>query len=276
MTAKYDRIISNVRKMVGKSAPNEDIDAYLSYEGLSGEQFVNILKGPTLAGQAKEFVKGIPSGLVGTLGTAVEGAASVLPEFMEKPVVEKTRKVVEALSPDVTPGYEDTVGRKLGEATGSIGSFIIPGAAAGKAFGMGAGMVTGTALGGAAGAGEARQRAEMEGATPEERATATALGVLPGLSEALPTGRLLRFLAPAKKAVDEIPKTYAEKIFKRGEEILTTAGIEGLQEWSQGLGQNMIAQGIYKPDQELFEGLGEQAAYGAGAGAIAEIGRAHV
>lgn len=271
MTAKYDRIISNVRKMVGKSAPNEDIDAYLSYEGLSGEQFVNILKGPTLAGQAKEFVKGIPSGLVGTLSTAVEGAASVLPEFMEKPVVEKTRKVVEALSPDVTPGYEDTVGRKLGEATGSIGSFIIPGAAAGKAFGMGAGMVTGTALGGAAGAGEARQRAEMEGATPEERATATALGILPGLSEALPTGRLLRFLAPAKKAVDEIPKTYAEKLFKRGEEILTTAGIEGLQEWSQGLGQNMIAQGIYKPDQELFEGLGEQAAYGAGAGAIAEV-----
>jgi hypothetical protein len=271
MTAKYDRIISNVRKMVGKSAPNEDIDAYLSYEGLSGEQFVNILKGPTLAGQAKEFVKGIPSGLVGTLGTAVEGAASVLPEFMEKPVVEKTRKVVEALSPDVTPGYEDTVGRKLGEATGSIGSFIIPGAAAGKAFGMGAGMVTGTALGGAAGAGEARQRAEMEGATPEERATATALGILPGLSEALPTGRLLRFLGPAKKAIDEIPKTYAEKIFKRGEEILTTAGIEGLQEWSQGLGQNMIAQGIYKPDQELFEGLGEQAAYGAGAGAIAEV-----
>jgi hypothetical protein len=271
MTAKYDRIISNVRKMVGKSAPNEDIDAYLSYEGLSGEQFVNILKGPTLAGQAKEFVKGIPSGLVGTLGTAVEGAASVLPEFMEKPVVEKTRKVVEALSPDVTPGYEDTVGRKLGEATGSIGSFVIPGAAAGKAFGMGVGMVTGTALGGAAGAGEARQRAEMEGATPEERATATALGVLPGLSEALPTGRLLRFLGPAKKAVDEIPKTYAEKIFKRGEEILTTAGIEGLQEWSQGLGQNMIAQGIYKPDQELFEGLGEQAAYGAGAGAIAEV-----
>jgi hypothetical protein len=271
MTAKYDRIISNVRKMVGKSAPNEDIDAYLSYEGLSGEQFVNILKGPTLVGQAKEFVKGIPAGLVGTLGTAIEGGAAVLPEFMEKPVVEKTRKVVEALSPDVTPGYEDTVGRKLGEATGSIGSFVIPGAAAGKAFGMGAGMVTGTALGGAAGAGEARQRAEMEGATPEERATATALGVLPGLSEALPTGRLLRFLGPAKKAVDEIPKTYAEKLFKRGEEILTTAGIEGLQEWSQGLGQNMIAQGIYKPDQELFEGLGEQAAYGAGAGAIAEV-----
>jgi len=271
MTAKYDRIISNVRKMVGKNAPNEDIDTYLSYEGLTGEQFMGILKGPTLAGQAKEFVKGIPAGLVGTLGTAIEGGAAALPEFMEKPIVEKTRKAVAALSPDVTPGYEDTVGRKLGEATGSIGSFVIPGAAIGKTLGMGAGMVTGTALGGAAGAGEARQRAEMEGATPEERATATALGILPGLSEALPTGRLLRFLGPAKKAVDDIPKTFTDKLLKRGEEILTTAGIEGLQEWSQGLGQNMIAQGLYKPDQELFEGLGEQAAYGAGAGAIAEV-----
>jgi len=271
MARDYKAIASTVQSLIEKDAPDTLINKYLAAEGLSFSQFQDVLKGPTLVGQAKEFVKGIPSGLVGTLGTAVEGAASVLPEFMEKPVVEKTRKVVEALSPDVTPGYEDTVGRKLGEATGSIGSFVIPGAAAGKAFGMGAGMVTGTALGGAAGAGEARQRAEMEGATPEERATATALGVLPGLSEALPTGRLLRFLGPAKKAVDEIPKTYAEKLFKRGEEILTTAGIEGLQEWSQGLGQNMIAQGIYKPDQELFEGLGEQAAYGAGAGAIAEV-----
>jgi hypothetical protein len=271
MARDYKAIASTVQALIEKDAPDTLINKYLAAEGLSFSQFQDVLKGPTLVGQAKEFVKGIPAGLVGTLGTAIEGGAAALPEFIEKPIVEKTRKAVEALSPDVTPGYEDTVGRKLGEATGSIGSFVIPGAAAGKAFGMGAGMVTGTALGGAAGAGEARQRAEMEGATPEERATATALGVLPGLSEALPTGRLLRFLAPAKKAVDEIPKTYAEKLFKRGEEILTTAGIEGLQEWSQGLGQNMIAQGIYKPDQELFEGLGEQAAYGAGAGAIAEV-----
>jgi hypothetical protein len=271
MARDYKAIASTVQALIEKDAPDTLINKYLAAEGLSFSQFQDVLKGPTLVGQAKEFVKGIPAGLVGTLGTAIEGGAAALPEFIEKPIVEKTRKAVEALSPDVTPGYEDTVGRKLGEATGSIGSFVIPGAAAGKAFGMGAGMVTGTALGGAAGAGEARQRAEMEGATPEERATATALGVIPGLSEALPTGRLLRFLAPAKKAVDEIPKTYADKLFKRGEEILTTAGVEGLQEWTQGLGQNMIAQGLYKPDQKLFEGLGEQAAYGAGAGAIAEV-----
>ena len=278
MARDYKAIASTVKSLIEKDAPDELINRYLGAEGLTFSQFQDVLKGPTLVGQAKEFVKGIPAGLVGTLGTAIEGGAAAFPEFIEKPIVEKTRKAVEALSPDVTPGYEDTVGRKLGEATGSIGAFIGPAGVASRPLAaltglsrVAAGTLTGTALGGAAGAGEARQRAEMEGATPEERATATALGVLPGLSEALPTGRLLRFLGPAKKAVDEIPKTYADKLFKRGEEILTTAGIEGLQEWSQGLGQNMIAQGIYKPDQKLFEGLGEQAAYGAGAGAIAEV-----
>jgi hypothetical protein len=280
MARDYKAIASTVKSLIEKNAPDELINRYLGAEGLTFSQFQDVLKGPTLVGQAKEFVKGIPAGLVGTLGTAVEGAAAlpIVPESLEKSIVSGTRKAVEALSPDVTPGYEDTVGRKLGEATGSIGSFVIPGGLFAKGIStatglskVAAGTLAGTAIGGAAGAGEARQRAEMEGATPEERATATALGILPGLSEALPTGRLLRFLGPAKKAVDEIPKTYAEKLFKRGEEILTTAGIEGLQEWSQGLGQNMIAQGIYKPDQELFEGLGEQAAYGAGAGAIAEV-----
>jgi hypothetical protein len=280
MARDYKAIASTVQSLIEKDAPDTLINKYLAAEGLSFSQFQDVLKGPTLVGQAKEFVKGIPAGLVGTLGTAVEGAAAlpIVPESLEKSIVTGTRKAVEALSPDVTPGYEDTVGRKLGEATGSIGSFVIPGGLFAKGIStatglskVAAGTLAGTSIGGAAGAGEARQRAEMEGATPEERATATALGILPGLSEALPTGRLLRFLAPAKKAVDEIPKTYADKLFKRGEEILTTAGIEGLQEWSQGLGQNMIAQGIYKPDQKLFEGLGEQAAYGAGAGAIAEV-----
>jgi len=273
MARDYKTIASTVQALIEKDAPDELINRYLGAEGLTFSQFRDVLKGPTLAGQAKEFIKGIPAGLVGTLGTAVEGAAAlpIIPESLEKSIVSGTRKAVEALSPDVTPGYEDTIGRKLGEATGSIGSFVIPGGVVTKMFGMGAGVATGTALGGAAGAGEARQRAEMEGATPEERATATALGILPGLSEALPTGRLLRFLAPAKKAVDDIPKTFTDKLLKRGEEVLTTAGIEGLQEWTQGLGQNMIAQGLYKPDQELFEGLGEQAAYGAGAGAIAEV-----
>ena len=277
MATRSEQIISNVRKMADAGAPNEDLLRYLAYEGVSGKQFKELLEGPTVLGQAKEFVKGIPAGFVGTLGTAVEGAAALLPEEAEQAVVGRTRKIVEGLTPEAALGYEDTVGRNLGQAVGSIGSFLVPGGIAGKALGAAgvgartAGTVVGGGIGAAAGAGEARQRAEAEEATPEEKSRATLLGVLPGALEALPTARLLRFLEPAEDVVTKLPKALQSDIIKRGKDILTTAGVEGLQEFAQGLGQNLIAQGIYKPDQELLEGLGEQAAYGAGAGAIADV-----
>jgi len=278
MASRSEQIVSNVRKLAAAGAPNEDLLKYLAYEGVSGEQFKELLEGPTLFGQAKEFVKGIPAGFVGTLGTAVEGAAALLPEEAEKAVVGRTRKIVGGLTPEAALGYEDTIGRNLGQAVGSIGSFVVPGGIAGKALGavgMGArtaGTVVGGGLGAAAGAGEARQRAEAEELiTPEERAEATFLGMFPGALEALPTARLLRFLGPAEDVVQKLPKGLKSDLVKRGKDVLTTAGVEGLQEFAQGLGQNLIAQGIYKPDQELLEGLGEQAAYGAGAGAIAEV-----
>ena len=277
MATRSEQIISNVRKMADAGAPNEDLLRYLAYEGVSGKQFKELLEGPTVLGQAKEFVKGIPAGFVGTLGTAVEGAAALLPEEAEQAVVGRTRKIVEGLTPEAALGYEDTVGRNLGQAVGSIGSFLVPGGIAGKALGAAgvgartAGTVVGGGIGAAAGAGEARQRAEAEEATAEEKSRATLLGVLPGALEALPTARLLRFLEPAEDVVTKLPKAFQLDIIKRGKDILTTAGVEGLQEFAQGLGQNLIAQGIYKPDQELLEGLGEQAAYGAGAGAIAEV-----
>ena len=201
MASRSEQIVSNVRKLAAAGAPNEDLLKYLAYEGVSGEQFKELLEGPTLFGQAKEFVKGIPAGFVGTLGTAVEGAAALLPEEAEKAVVGRTRKIVEGLTPEAALGYEDTIGRNLGQAVGSIGSFVVPGGIAGKALGavgMGArtaGTVVGGGLGAAAGAGEARQRAEAEELiTPEERAEATFLGMFPGALEALPTARLLRFL----------------------------------------------------------------------------------
>jgi hypothetical protein len=218
---------------------------------------------PTVGGQVKEFFKGIPAGLVGTLGTAAEGAAALLPESLEKPVVEKTREIVQGLTPEAAPGYEDSVSRKLGQALGSVGSFVLPGTLAAKALGAGAGLATAGALGSSAGAGEARQRAEMEGATPEEKTTATQLGAVVGLSEIAPAGRLLRFL-------DEIPGA-KQKIVGRLVEIGKTAGIEAAQEAAAGFAQNLIAQQVYKPDQQLIEGLGEQAAYGGAAGAMADV-----
>ena len=135
MAGRYDNVVANVKRMVDEGAPSEDITGYLALKKITPQQFEGILEGPTLVGQAKEFVKGIPAGFVGTLGTAAEGAAALLPESLEKPVVEKTRKAVQALTPEVTPGYEDTVGRELGQAVGSIGSFLVPGTIGGKALG---------------------------------------------------------------------------------------------------------------------------------------------
>lgn len=234
----------------------------------------------TFGGNVKEFFKGIPAGFVGTLGTAGEGLAALLPESAEKPVVEAIRKGVDILSPDAAAGYEDSVGRNLGQALGSIGSFVIPGGAAtagAKALGAGAKGLAATrigttgVLGGAAGAGEARQRAETEGATAEEKAKATALGVLPGLLEIIPAERILgRFFKPAEAALDAVPEAFKARAVARIKEIAKTAGIEAAQEAAQGFAQNLIAQGIYKPEQDLIEGLGEQAAYGGAAGAMAE------
>lgn len=234
----------------------------------------------TFGGNLKEFFKGIPAGFVGTLGTAAEGLAAALPETAEKPVVEAIRKGVSAVTPEAALGYEDSVGRNLGQAFGSIGSFVLPGGAAAlgaRALGAGTKGLAATrlgtvgVLGGAAGAGEARQRAEAEGVTAEEKAAATALGIAPGLLEIIPAERILgRLFKPAEAALDTVPEGFKARAVARIKDIAKTAGIEAAQEAAQGFAQNLIAQGVYKPEQDLIEGLGEQAAYGGAAGAMAE------
>jgi len=103
----------------------------------------------------------------------------------------------------------------------------------------------------AAGAGEARQAAEAAGATSEERSRATLLGA--------PTG-LLDILAPEAKFAKNIIYT----ALKRG-------GIEGATEAAQKVAQNLIAKGVYNPEQPIFIGSGEEGAYGAGVGALASL-----
>jgi hypothetical protein len=52
--------------------------------------------------------------------------------------------------------------------------------------------------------------------------------------------------------------------------VLTEGGVEAAQETTTAIIQNLIAQGIYKPDQKLIEGVGEQAALGGTVGAIVQ------
>jgi len=211
---------------------------------------------PTVMGQVGEAVKGIIPGAIGLLETGITGAAAILPEEAEQAVRAKTKEIATAAKKpfEAAPGYEETVGRKLGEAIGSTVPFLPLGA-----LGL-AGRAGAVGLGTAAGAGEARTRAEAEGATEGERAAATGFGIIPGAAEAFAPLRILGRLG------DDIVGGGVQ-IVKRA---AAAGGEEAAQEAASAFAQNLIAKGIYKPEQELIEGLGEQAAYGGATGAIVQ------
>ena len=211
---------------------------------------------PTFGGQVKEFAKGVIPGAVGMGQTALTGISALLPEETEKSARQYIDRGAAALKAPfaAAPGYEETVGRKFGEAVGSIGPFIAMGplGAAGR-IGM-------TALAGGAGAGEARIGAEQEGATAEQRSTATALGVIPGLAEVFAPMRILgRLSAPIQAGI-------ANKV----QRALVAGGEEAAQEAASQIAQNLIAKGVYKPDQAIIEQVGESAAYGGATGALVQ------
>ena len=198
----------------------------------------------TIGGHVKEFFKGIPSGAIGLAETAGVGAAALLPEEYEQPVRKYIQETGAALQKPFAAeaGYEEAIPRKFGEALGSSGPFFLTGplGAAGRAAAVG--------LGAAAGAGEARLAAEEKGASKEDRALATILGT--------PVG-LLDMVAPELD--------FGKRLITRA---LVTGGIEGATEAAQKVSQNLIAKGIYDPEQPILAGSGEEGAYGAGAGAL--------
>ena len=244
MANRYEQIIANVRSMIDQNAPPYHIDSYLAGEGLTPAQFRKLAAGPTIGGQAKEFFKGIPSGAVSLIETAGVGAAAALPEGYEEPtrkfIQEKGAALRKPFAPEI--GYEETIPRKFGEALGSTGPFF----ALGPLGPLGRAAQIGLGVG--AGAGEARLAAEEKGVTGADRAFATALGA--------PVG-LLDLLAPEIK--------FGKQLITRA---AVTGGVEGATEAAQKVAQNLIAKGIYDPEQPIFAGAGEEGAYGAGAGAL--------
>jgi hypothetical protein len=201
----------------------------------------------TFGGNVKEFFKGVVPGAIGLAETAGTGIAALLPDDTEKSAREKIKEIAGiAKKPfEAGAGYEDSVGRNLGQGLGSTLPFFALGP-----LGL-AGRATGAGLGVAAGAGEAREAAEAKGATGEERRLATQLGA--------PTG-LFDMLAPQIKPFRSLIGT----AFARG-------GVEGATEAAQKVAQNLIAKGVYDPQQEILVGSGEEGAYGAGVGALASL-----
>jgi len=224
----------------------------------------------TLGGYTREALKAVPRGFVSGLESAALGAAALLPgdteEGFEKTAREGIKGFAERLKPEAAVGYEEAIPTKLGEAIGSMGTLLIPGGVGGLAArGLGLAARTGqlaavAPTAAAMGAGEARERAVQEKATPEQIERATQLGIIPGLAELAPVERIFRVL----------PKELTGTILNRIQRAFTTGGFEGAQETASGIAQNLIAQQVYKPSQELIEGVGEQAAYGFGAGAIVQ------
>ena len=220
------------------------------------QQFPELAPKTTVGGYAKEALKGIPSGAIGLLESAATGASALLPTDLEKKARAGIADVATAAKAPfaAAPGYEESIPRKLSEAVGSTAPFLLTGP-----FGL-AGRAAAIGLGVGAGAGEARTRAEEAGATGEQRGTATALGIIPGALEAFAPLRILSRIPTASTAA-------GVEIVKRA---LIAGGEEAAQEAASGFAQNLIAKGIYKPDQALIEGLGEQAAYGGATGAIVQ------
>lgn len=209
---------------------------------------------PRIGGQIKEFGKGLVPGAVGLLESAAIGASSILPEDLETSARAGIKSLAGAAKAPFAPsaGYEESVGRKLGEAVGSTVPFLAAGP-----LGL-AGRIGAAGLGVGAGSGEARTRAEESGATDEQRATATALGIIPGLAEIFAPFRILSRIPDAATAT-------GVNMVKRA---LIAGGEEAAQEAASNWAQNLIAKGVYKPEQELIEGLGESAAYGGATGAL--------
>lgn len=253
---RYDRVIRNVRKMISQGAPEFDIDGYLRSEGLTPPQFKSIVEGPTIGGQLKEAVKGIVPGAIGLVEQAAVGASALLPDQYEAGAQEAIRGVAAAAKKPFAPeaGYEETVGRKFGEAAGSFVPFLGLGA-----LGV-AGRVGAGALATGSGAGEALTRAQQEGATPGQQSLSTGLGAVVGLSELFAPFRIL----------SRIPEGEVLSAANRIKRVAMAGGEEAAQEAAAGLAQNLIARGVYKPEQQLIEGLGEQAAYGGAVGALAQ------
>jgi len=209
----------------------------------------------TILGNVKELAKGVLPGAVGLVESAATGASALLPEAMEKTAREKIKSVATSAKEPfaAATGYEESVGRRLGEGLGSI----VP--AVPLAF-MGApGVVAGIGMGLASGAGEARTRAEQENATAEQRSRATAMGTIPG-----------GFDTAIDMALAALPGGVGKSlsVLRRA---LVSGGIEGATEAAQAIAQNAIAKGVYKPNQALLEGSGEEGAYGAGVGALASV-----
>lgn len=142
------------------------------------------------------------------------------------------------------PGWQGSLTSDVGAGFGSVGAGVLTSLATGP--GAMLMFLTG-------GMGEAAERAQREGATPEQIQQATRLGSIAGATD------LVDALVPM---LGSVGRSYA-LVQRVGIRALVGAFAEGGQEGLQQFIQNAITRGVYKPDQDLGEGVPRSVLVGA-------------
>ena len=210
----------------------------------------------SLADLGSRFARGvtnIPASVPETaalLDAASPHIGGLSPQEPEKPVHErelflagdKIRQASLDIFGTPDPQFDDRFMGKLFEGAGSLAGFVVV-----TLFtGIGGGAAAGSALN----ASGMYRRAKQEGANEEQARTAAFLGSIVGASEVVPIGRGLNML-PSK-----MRERVAGAIAQRMANAFATAGEEGAQEALVGISNNLIAKGVYNPEQGVFNDVG--------------------
>jgi len=221
------------------------------------------------------LAKGIGAGFVGTGETTALGVAALLEEEDELTARRKIQDIATSLRPE--GGDTDSISYGIGSALGSIAGF---GAAAAGAAAIAPSAIPATVAGGTAAAalgvgamaGEASERARAANATEDERNVAIRTAAPFGVLEALPLGRIFKSvdIPLLNKLVDKLSPEAVEGIGGRIQNAAITGGLEGAQEATSEIVQNLTEQ-QYNDLAETFGGTGESFGYGAAAGALLDL-----
>lgn len=183
------------------------------------------------------------------------GAGSVL-DFASEQGLDKLAEGIRP--PEERRDFVDAVSEGLGQVAAQIVLFVRnPAAGTGALF--------------ATGAEQQSDRLDAAGVNdPARRLTAQlAGGGVTAVTERVQLGILLNRVPGLQKIAGKIPQELQNKWLGRFVDIGTAGGAEATQEVIEGFLQDLIAYGVYNPDQEFFTTIREEATTAGTVGAIA-------
>ena len=254
----------------------------------------------TLSGDALEIIKGIPRGLGSTFLSAGEGIVNLFDSGNDSDLGDYLRDLQQSLNESsigAAEGYEDRFSSKLGQGLGSFASFLVPGTLVAKTAGLAgkaakvsdnlakAGRSTAdinkavrkiyrpqtySTLGLALPVGIAEQGRNIreaerlgEDVSGGQELFAEILGAGIGASEIFAPQRLLRSIDKATAARLRVPQRLIEAV--------QTGGVEGLQEMTAGILQDVVARGVYSDKLPIGDSALDDATVGGATGFIADL-----